>query len=164
MAMPLIIGAGVLNTLGTLASGQEAERVGNANADALQGQAGAVRAATVSREGMVRARSQRDLASQRAALNQSGVSPTTGTALVGVRQSTYDAELDALTTRYEGLLQAQGLDTQASMSRYEGKARKKQSRMSAAAQLVGTAASAYFAGGMGTQAPAPISSAPIRWL
>lgn len=164
MAGPLIVGAGVLSALGTLASGREAEAVGNANAQALEGQAGSVRAATAAREGMVRTRSQRDLASQRAALNQSGVSPTTGTALVGVRQSAYDAELDALTTRYEGLLQAQGLDTQAAMSRYEGTARKRQARLSAAGQLIGSAGAAYLGSGMATQAPAPVTTANIRWL
>jgi hypothetical protein len=162
MAAPLIVAAGALQAIGTITAGNEADKVGSANARALEGQAGSVRAATVQREGMVRSRNRDELSKQRAALLQSGVDPGSGSALVGVTQSTYDAELDALTTRYEGMLQAQGLDTQAAMSRYEGKARKKQSRVSAAGQLLTTAANAYAAGGI--QKPAPISTGTIRWL
>ncbi len=167
MAGPLLIGAGVLNALGTLSSGREAERVGEANARSLEMQAGSVRAATAAREGLQRQRSGDALANQRAALLQSGVSPTSGTALIGVNQSTYDAELDALTTRYEGLLQAQGIDTQAAMSRYEGKAKKRQANISGAGQLIGTAGAAYLGGGFmrpAGVAPAPISTANVNWI
>lgn len=163
MAAPLMIAAGTLQAIGTLTAGNEADRVGAANARALEGQAASVRAATVAREGMVRTRNREELSKQRAALLQSGVDPGSGSALVGVTQSTYDAELDALTTRYEGMLQAQGLDTQASMSRYEGKARKKQSRLSAAGQLLTTAGATYLSGGV-RPTPAPISNATIRWV
>lgn len=168
MAAPLMIAAGTLQAIGTLTGGNEADKVGAANARALEAQAGSVRSATVQREGMVRTRNREELSKQRAALLQSGVDPGSGSALVGVTQSTYDAELDALTTRYEGMLQAQGLDTQAAMSRYEGKARKKQSRLSAAGQLMTTAGAAYLSSGGFLRpagvAPAPISNATVRWV
>lgn len=162
MAAPLIIASAAMQAIGTITAGNEADKVGSANARALEGQAGSVRAATVQREGMVRSRNRDELSKQRTALLQSGVDPGSGSALVGVTQSTYDAELDALTSRYEGMLQAQGLETQAAMSRYEGKARKKQSRTSAVAQLIGNAAAAYAGGGM--QNPAPVSTATIRYI
>lgn len=162
MAAPVMIAAGVLQAMGTIQSGNQADKIGSANARALEAQAGSVRAATVEREGMVRSRNRQELSKQRAALLQNGIDPASGTALIGVTQSTYDAELDALTARYEGMLQAQGIDQQAAMSRYEGKARKKASRVSAAGQLLTTAGSAYLASGV-RPTPAPVSNATIRW-
>mgnify|MGYP006344321217 FL=1 len=82
------------------------------------------------------------------------MSPTTGTALIGVPQNAGDGELEALTVRYEGLLEAQGLQSQAAMSRYEGKSKKRQAYISAAGQLL-SASSGYM---NQKQMPAPVES------
>jgi hypothetical protein len=143
-----------LQLVGTLAGGSEAEKVGNYNAEGFERQAAATRLAAGERENLTRQRGARTLADQRAALLQGGVSPTTGTALIGVQQNAVDAELDALTVRYEGLMEAQGLQSQAAMSRYEGKSKKRQAYISAAGQLM--SASSQYLGKK--QAPAPVET------
>lgn len=143
-----------LQLFGTITAGQEAQAVGNYNAEGFERQAAATRLAAGERENLTRQRGARTLSDQRAALLQGGVSPTTGTALIGVQQNAVDAELDALTVRYEGLMEAQGLQSQAAMSRYEGKSKKRQAYISAAGQLL-SASSGYM---NQKQMPAPVES------
>lgn len=155
MSGPIMAFAGqALNVVGTLAAGRQADAVGNRNADILNQQADATRAATNQREQLLRDRSAKALSDQRAALAANGVSPTTGSALIGVAQNTQDAELDALTLRYEGLLQGRDLNMQADQARYMGKAAKIQSRWSAAGQLL-SASSSYL---NQKQMPAPVET------
>jgi len=154
----MMLGGQALALYGTIASGREADRVGQRNGALLDEQASSVRRATYDREGLLRQRSARALSDQRAALLANGVDPTSGTALIGVTQNTADAELDALTLRYEGLLQGRDLNAQAGMARYEGKARKRQAYISAAGQLL-SASSGYL---NQKQLPAPVEDRSIR--
>jgi hypothetical protein len=63
--------------------------------------------------------------------------------------------MDALTLRYEGLMQARNQNMEADNSRYQGKAAKRQGMFSAAGSLL-MAGSKYIIGG--TQAPAPVET------
>lgn len=150
----MMIAGQVLNIMGTVAAGKQAEAVGNRNSDILNEQASDTRRATVDRENLNRQRSARVLSDQRSALAANGVDATSGSALVGVAQNTQDAELDALTLRYEGLLQARNLNMQADLARWEGRAKKRQAYISAAGQLM-SATSGYLGG---KQAPAPVET------
>lgn len=149
-----------LQLYGTISAGREADRVGQRNGSLLDSQADSVRRASYDREGMLRQRSARTLSDQRSALLANGVDPTSGTALIGVTQNTADAELDALTLRYEGLLQGRDLNAQADMQRYEGKARKRQAYISAAGQLL-AGSSGYL---NQKQLPAPVESRTIQYI
>lgn len=151
----LMIAGNVLGAVSSISSGIGAARAGEANARRLREQADATNRATVEREGMFRQRSARDLANQRAALLAGGVDPASGTALIGVGQSAQDAEMDALTMRYEGLLQSREQRIAADMESWQGKARKRQSFLSAAGSLM-QAGGSYLNGGM--QRPAPVES------
>ena len=154
MAAPLMIAAQVMNAVGTINSGKQAEDVGNYNAAQLEEQGRFALQSSSQRAALQRQRSREALSSQRVAMLQNGLDPTSGTAAFVTEQSMRDAELDALQLQYEGLMQARGLNAQASMERYQGKARKRQAYMSAAGQLIGSAGS-YLSG---TQAPAPVES------
>lgn len=144
----------VLSVVGTLAQGNQAAAVASRNADAMKQQATETRRATVERENLTRDRSAQVLSGQRAAMLQNGIDPTAGTAAIGTEQSTRDADMDALTLRYQGLLQAQQMDTQADLTRWEGQAKKRQSRISAVGQLL-NASSSYLGG---KQSPAPVET------
>lgn len=153
--MWMAIAAAAMKVVGQITEGNEADKVGTRNADALNRRAGDVERAAGTREGMKRENTRQALASQRASMYANGVSPTTGSALVGAEQQMRDAELDALQIRYEGILEATNLRNQADMARYEGKAKKSQSRFSAATSLM-SSMGGYMSQ---TQAPAPVSTA-----
>lgn len=156
MAGPLMIAAGVLGAVSAISGGNAADKAGRRNGALLDAQANETRRATVTRENLTRDRSARALSDQRAALLANGVDPTSGTALIGVTQSAQDAEMDALTLRYEGLMQARGQNMEADNARYQGKAAKRQGYIGAAGLLL-MAGSKYIDIG-GTQAPAPVET------
>lgn len=155
MAGPLMIAAGVLGAVSAISGGNAADQAGKRNGALLDAQATETRRATVTRENMTRDRSARTLSDQRASLLANGVDPTSGTALIGVTQSAQDAEMDALTLRYEGLMQARGQNMEADNARYQGKVAKRMSRLTAAGSLM-MAAGGYLGG---TQLPAPVTTA-----
>lgn len=155
MAGPLMIAAGVLGAVSAISGGNAADKAGQRKGALLDAQADETRLATATRENLTRDRSTRSLSDQRAALLANGVDPTSGSALIGVAQSAQDAEMDALTLRYEGLMQARGQNMEADNARYQGKAAKRQSRLAAAGSLM-MAAGGYLGG---TQLPAPVSTA-----
>ena len=154
MAGPLMIASQALQAVGSIAGGNAADKAGRRNGALLDAQADETRRATATRESLTRDRSARSLSDQRAALLANGVDPTSGSALIGVAQSAQDAEMDALTLRYEGLMQARGQNMEADNARYQGKAAKRQSRLTAAGSLM-MAAGKYMGG---TQGPAPVET------
>lgn len=151
----LMVAGNALQAVGQITGGIGAARAGEANARRMREQADATNRATVEREGLLRQRSARDLSGQRAALLASGVDPTSGTALIGVAQSAQDAEMDALTLRYEGLMQSREQRVAADMESWQGRARKRQGFLSAAGSLM-QAGGSYLNGGL--QRPAPVES------
>ena len=156
--MQVLAAAGqALQIVGTITAGENAGRVGNYNSQVLNRQANETLRGAQAREQLQRERSGADLATMRAGLSQNGVAPASGSALVGVSQSMRDAELDALTLQYEGVMEARGQRMQADMEKWQGKVSRRQAYISAAGQLA-SAASSY----MGQkQAPAPVES---RWV
>ncbi len=154
MAAPMMIAAAVMQTVSSIAGGNAADAAGRRNGALLDQQADATRSATVTRENLTRERNAREMANQRASLAANGVDATSGTALIGVTQSAQDAEMDALTLRYEGLMQARGQNMEADNARYQGKAAKRQAYWGAAGSLL-NAGSKYLSS---TQAPAPVET------
>ena len=154
MAAPLMIAAGVLGAVSAISGGNNADKAGQRNGALLDAQADETRRATVTRENLNRDRSARALSDQRAAMLANGVDPTSGTALLATGQSAQDAEMDALTLRYEGLMQARTQNMEADNARFQGRAAKRQGYFGAAGSLL-MAGSKYLSG---TQAPAPVES------
>jgi hypothetical protein len=153
----LMLVAGGVSAMGAIASGnaQAAQYDAQAqaaryNADMQRQQSSAVAQQTSAREDLQRKQARQILGKQVAAGAQSGVNISTGSAADVFRQSLYDAEMDALNIRYEGELNRVGLLNQASLSDWEGRVAKSNSKsaqragyLNAATSLAGAAAGAY---------------------
>ncbi|MBR8201693.1 hypothetical protein [Burkholderia vietnamiensis] len=155
-----MISAGV-SAAGALASGAakaSAERqqaaVMDRNAQLANNQAQQVYAQGVNREQAQRDQAGQQLGAQRAAMSESGFNPNAGSALDTQVQSVRNAELDALQTRYQGILQGQSLEDQATQDRFAARTARTNARnsminggISAAASLLGGVGSYAKAGG-----------------
>lgn len=139
--------AAVIGAIGAITEGNNADKVATRNAEIMNQQANDTRNATGEREALLRQRNNETLSSQRAAMLQNGIDPATGSALVGSEQQLRDAEMDALTLRYQGMTEARGMNMQADLTRFEGKTRKSQSRLSAAGKLLSAYTGYTSAGG-----------------
>lgn len=160
MAAALMFIGQAMSVVGTITQGQQAAMAGARNAAILRQQADANTRATIDRENQTRQRSGELLDAQRAAMLQNGLDPTSGTALIGVGQGMRDAEMDALTVRYEGLLKSRDLNIQAEQQIWQGKAARRQAYWSAFGQMA-MASSKYIGGGqvlapVETRTPIPI--------
>ncbi|MDR8090368.1 hypothetical protein [Burkholderia gladioli] len=137
--------------------GQQADAL-DRNAALADAQAGQVFAQGVQREETQRAQAGQQLGAQRAAVAESGFDPNSGSALDVQVQSARNAELDALQTRYQGILQGTSLEDSARQTRYQASVARASSRSSlisggisaAASTLGGLASYAKLGGGIGS--------------
>lgn len=157
----LTIGSAAVSTVGAISGGMAKSAQASQQATALDRnaalsdqQAAQVYAQNVNRESAQRAQAGQQLGEQRAAVAESGFNPNTGSALDTQVQSVRNAELDALQTRYQGILQGQSLEDQAQQDRYAARTARASARngllaggISAAASLLGGVASYAKTGG-----------------
>lgn len=127
--------AGV-SALSALRQGQAARATANYNATVLEQNAQVERQQANAREEQLRRQTAQILGQQRGAFAQAG-GGMGGSALDVATQSGRDAELDALTLRYEGGLRARGLESEAGMERFSGRQASAQSGYSAAGTILG---------------------------
>lgn len=132
MADPVTIGVLIaastaVSAAGAISAGQAAAAQANAqneaqkyNAIMKEQNAQLARQQAGVREDQMRRGQRQLLGQQSAALAQAGIGVGTGSALDIEEQSAYRAELDSLTLRYEGELQAQGLLAGAEQDRFQG--------------------------------------------
>lgn len=110
------------------------------------------------REDVQRSQMRQELGNQRAAAAQSGFDPNTGSLLELQGDNAGAMEFDALSTRYEGALQALNFDNQARVYRAEASNAKRQGYLNAAGSLFGLLGK-Y--GGGGRIAPAPVETRKV---
>jgi len=149
------IAAAVVGAYGVRQSGkaQEAQMQSQAQADEYNARVQEVNAQTVlqqagAREDVQRRKNRQLVAAARAAgAENTGL---TGTTVGVIEQTAAEAETDALSIRYGGLLESRGLMGDASLSRYQGKANRKaglatgrNANLSSAASLLSSASSIY---------------------
>ncbi|EEE04563.1 MULTISPECIES: hypothetical protein [Burkholderia cepacia complex] len=170
MAMFAAVAGAVLQGAGKLSSGLaqagQQEAAANAaqyNADVSRNQAATAYTLGVQREQAVRDRSAQQLGAQRAAVAESGFNPNAGSALDTQLQSVRNAELDALQTRYQGILQGSQYEQQAAIDQYQADAARKAARgakIGAYLSLAGQALSSYssYGGSMGGASGASTSA------
>ncbi|MCA8480499.1 hypothetical protein L0Z16_19355 [Burkholderia multivorans] len=164
VAGAVLQGAGKLSS-GLAQAGQQ-EAAANAaqyNADVSRNQAATAYTLGVQREQAVRDRAAQQLGAQRAAVAESGFNPNAGSALDTQVQSVRNAELDALQTRYQGILQGSQYEQQAAIDQYTADAARKAARgakIGAYLSLAGQALSSYssYGGSMGGASGASTSS------
>lgn len=144
-----LVAGTAISGVGSLASGisqssqlSQQSDVLSRNAAMSEQQAGQVYAQGVERESQQRAQSDQTLGTQRAAVAESGFNPSTGSALDVQVQSTQNAELDALQTRYQGILQGSSLEDQAAQQRYQSKVAAASSKTALATGVLSVAGSA----------------------
>ncbi|WP_254213559.1 hypothetical protein [Burkholderia multivorans] len=157
-------GAGKLSS-GLAQAGQQ-EAAANAaqyNADVSRNQAATAYTLGVQREQSVRDRAAQQLGAQRAAVAESGFNPNAGSALDTQLQSVRNAELDALQTRYQGILQGSQYEQQAAIDQYQADAARKAARgakIGAYLSLAGQALSSYSSYGGATKSPTTYGTTP----
>lgn len=158
LAAPLMIASTAFSAIGSIAQGNAANAAAQANANALTQQAEAENRAAGAREEAQRRQNRQFLGGQRAALAQAGIG-VNGSAYDVARQSSINAEMDALNIRYEGELAAKGLRDQATMQRFEGKQAKTAGYLGAGAAILQGAAN-YAGMKSGTAQPSKPYRAP----
>lgn len=135
-----IVGSTALTAVGAIAQGNAAAGAANTNAGVLDQNAGIELAQAGQREEAKRRETRLILGKQRAAVAQAG-GGMGGSAADVMQQSSANAEMDALTLRYEGELRARGLRQEAAAERYAGKVAKRQSRFEAVSSVLSGAGS-----------------------
>lgn len=169
MAIPLLIATAVVSAVSAISSGQQQARAQSQQARAMeynaavaQNQATTTYAAGVEREGAQRRDAAQTLGAQRAAFGESGIDPGSGSALDVQLQSSRNAELDALQTRYEGVLGGKNYEQQAAIGTYQANVlqssasnTRRSSYLTAAGNLLGGMGYAY-GGGRSLSNPAPV--------
>lgn len=138
-----------ISAAGTLYKGIKGNQAAKYNARAQEQEGALASAESNVEEGQVRNRSAEDLARQLAAFGAAGTgySGSAGTAL---RQSAVNQEMDALATRYKGALRTYGDNTQANLTRDEGRAELTSSILMAGGKAMSYMTGSY-AGGGGSQ-------------
>lgn len=132
----LIIAGTAMQAIGAIQQGNAARGAANYNAAMLDQNAATERQQAGAREDAQRRRAAQVLGSQRAAFAQSG-GGMGGSAADVMQQSAINAELDALTLRYEGDLRARGMESQAVGERFAGKQAQRQGYMQAVGSILG---------------------------
>lgn len=119
-ALPWISAA--IGAVGAIQQSRQASATANYNARQQEVSANVARRQAAAREEMQRKEARKFLGRQRAAIAESGTG-FGGTNQDIAVQSALDAELDALNIRYQGELEARGLNEQANLTRLEGRQR-----------------------------------------
>lgn len=146
---------GIATTVGVVSSlsqGYAASAQAKAEARAAERNARIVRQQASVREDALRLESRQRLGEQRAAAVQSGFDPNTGSLLELQGDSAGALEFDALSTRYEGTLQALSFEQQARNARAQARMAVPQGYLNAAGSLFGSLGR-YGGGGRINQAP-----------
>lgn len=127
-----------VTSLGQLQAGFGAHEASRYQARMLSQAARVEQQQAGAREEAQRRMARRVLGSQRAAFGQAGTG-TGGSAADVMAQSARDAELDALTIRYEGDLRARGMMAEAEGQRYAGRQARRAGYFQATGTLLGAA-------------------------
>lgn len=121
----LIIASTAMQAIGAIQEGnanaaslRASQNAANYNAQVSEFNAANQRAVANQQEEAQRRQARQVLGAQRAAVSQAGIG-TSGSAADVMQQSATDAELDALSLRYEGDLRARGMLAEADLQRYD---------------------------------------------
>lgn len=138
-----IMGTGMaLSTYSTLQGGKEAARAGKFQQQQFEAEAQAELMAGGEEALLKRKEGQRLAASQIAAFSASG-SGLVGSNLVVMAQSARNVEMDALTIERNAGVQATSLRQQGALARYEGQLARRNARIRAFADLLGSSGQMY---------------------
>jgi hypothetical protein len=142
-----------LQAIGQMAQGESQGRALNQQGDLAVANAANTRAATYANEDTQRRQNAVRMGEVRASAAQSGFDASAGSLATLQTKSAGELELDALTNRYKGQLQAMSFDNEAASLRYGAKASRRQGYLNAAGTLTASAGQAFGAPRIGGLAP-----------
>lgn len=145
--------ATAVQAVAQISQGESQGRAYNIQGDIAQANARNTRLATSANEDTQRRGQAMELGSLRASAAQSGFDSSTGSLATLQTKTAGEMELDALTNRYKGELQALSFENQAASMRYNAKASRTGGYLSAFGTLSGSAATAFGAPRIGPAAP-----------
>jgi len=148
-----MMAAAELKAIAGMAQGESQGRALNQQGDAAAANAANTRTATYANEDTQRRQSTMRMGEVRASAAQSGFDASTGSLATLQTKSAGELELDALTSRYKGQLQAMSFDNEAASLRYGAKAARRQGYLNAAGTLTASAGQAFGAPRIGGLAP-----------
>lgn len=147
-AVTTMLASGV-SAYSQIKQGEQAEGVGKYNARVAEQQATSARQAAAADAETKRRQLERVLGAQRARFGASGIIPSEGSPLLVMMQSEEEAALDVARVKYGGEAQGYGLESEARLQRFRGKALKRQSYLGATgAILQGVSSAASLYGGL----------------
>lgn len=145
--LPMIaIASSAVQAIGAIRNGNIQANVAKANAAALDTQAEETRRATVSREELQRQHARAVIGDQLAGGAETGTT-LSGSNLDSLQQSMFNAEMDALQVRYQGLTQANDLNNEATQTRWRGRQARIGGYLAASSALLNGASSYINASG-----------------
>jgi len=136
-----LVGAAI-SAYGQIQQGRAARAAAEYQSKVAQNNAIAAQRKAAEDERRFRVQTSRQLGTMRAAYGASGVT-LEGSPLDVIDDSTFTAELDALTIRGGGLQESNAFLAESRLSRFQGRAAERGSRLSAAGTLLGGFAKAY---------------------
>jgi hypothetical protein len=143
MALPALaalgFASGAIGAFGSIYQGKMERAAREYNARLAERNASAVIEQSIREEKLVRIAGKKALGDIEADYAASGVAPSYDV----LAESAFNVEMDAMSTRYAGELQASNLKAEAVLSRFYGKAAQTASYFSAASQLLGGASAGY---------------------
>jgi len=141
--LPVLLAVGAATqAVGAVVAGNQAAAAANATAQANDNAAKVAEAEGAINEAAVRNNNRRLLGKQIAGTAANGVT-LSGSPLDFTLDSLVDAEMEALTARYQGTTQANNLRTQATMDRYSAKTAKTNGYLGGAAALISGGADVF---------------------
>ena len=159
LATALTVASAVAGAIGTIQQSQAASATASFNAAVMERNAVIADREAAENARRVREAGRRALGQQQAAFGASGVVAGEGTPLDVLGSTAADVELDALTARYSGIVEAQNLRSQASLERSRASSVRTSGFIGAGTNLLFGTAQA-FGGGFGS--PSPRSPRRVR--
>jgi len=142
-ALAMIAGGAALSAYSTIQGGKEAAEQGKLQQQQFEAEAKAELMQGSEAAFLKREEAKRMTASQIAAISASG-SGFVGSNLVVLAESARNAELDAGMIERNSQVNAQSLTVRGKLARYEGQLARRNARMRAFANILGTAGQAYL--------------------
>lgn len=135
----IMLASAAASAAAAVSAGQQSKAASEAEGQRMQQAADVAIRDGMARDDQARAEARRQLGLQLASSAEAGG----GLNEDSLRQSIYDAELDSASIRYGAMSQGQGLNDQASVTRWKGRQAEKAGYLNAATSLLSGAGSAY---------------------
>jgi hypothetical protein len=158
----IAIASSAVGAVGSIYQGNAAASQANYQARVAEQNQTTARQQANAKEELIRRQNARQLGEQRAAAAQSGFDPSSGSLLRIQGESAGNTELDALTARYEGQMQALSFGNEAAGLRTQAKSARTSGLLNAAGSLLGSAARYGGSQSLMPKTPMPLTAGLVQ--